>query len=138
MAAYIARRIALIALVLVAVSILVFAITTLLPANVAYLILGPFAQPEQVHALEVKLGLNDPVWQQYLRWAGGFLTGNLGESTLMNRPIAPLLAEAIGRSLMLTGVSFLLIALIGVGLGIVAALRHGRPLDHGISVATYL
>ena len=68
--AYIARRIVFIALVLVAVSMLVFAITTLLPANVAYLILGPFAPPEQVRALELKLGLTDPIWQQYLRWAG--------------------------------------------------------------------
>jgi len=138
MIGYVARRLVFVVLVLIAVSMLVFGITALLPANVAYLILGPFAQPEQVHALELKLGLTDPIWQQYLRWAGGFLTGNLGESTLMNRPIAPLLAEAIGRSLMLTGVSFVLIALIGVGLGIVAALRHGRPLDHGVSVATYL
>jgi peptide/nickel transport system permease protein len=138
MIGYVAQRLVFMVLVLVAVSMLVFGITALLPANVAYLILGPFAQPEQVHALELKLGLTDPVWQQYLRWAGGFLTGNLGESTLMNRPIAPLLAEAIGRSLMLTGVSFVLIALIGVGLGIVAALRHGRALDHGVSVATYL
>jgi peptide/nickel transport system permease protein len=138
MIGYVARRLVFVVLVLIAVSMLVFGITALLPANVAYLILGPFAQPEQVHALELKLGLTDPVWQQYLRWAGGFLSGNLGESTLMNRPIAPLLAEAIGRSLMLTGVSFLLIALIGVGLGIVAALRHGRALDHSISVATYL
>jgi peptide/nickel transport system permease protein len=138
MIGYVAQRLVFVVLVLIAVSMLVFGITALLPANVAYLILGPFAQPEQVHALELKLGLNDPIWQQYLRWAGGFLTGNLGESTLMNRPIAPLLAEAIGRSLMLTGVSFVLIALIGVGLGIVAALRHGRALDHGISVATYL
>jgi peptide/nickel transport system permease protein len=138
MIGYVAQRLVFVVLVLIAVSMLVFGITALLPANVAYLILGPFAQPEQVHALEVKLGLTDPVWQQYLRWAGGFLTGNLGESTLMNRPIAPLLAEAIGRSLMLTGVSFVLIALIGVGLGIVAALRHGRALDHGVSVATYL
>jgi peptide/nickel transport system permease protein len=138
MIGYVARRLVFVVLVLIAVSMLVFGITALLPANVAYLILGPFAQPEQVHALELKLGLTDPIWQQYLRWAGGFLTGNLGESTLMNRPIAPLLAEAVGRSLMLTGVSFVLIALIGVGLGIVAALRHGRPLDHGVSVATYL
>jgi peptide/nickel transport system permease protein len=138
MIGYVARRLVFVVLVLIAVSMLVFGITALLPANVAYLILGPFAQPEQVHALELKLGLTDPVWQQYLRWAGGFLSGNLGESTLMNRPIAPLLAEAIGRSLMLTGVSFILIALIGVGLGIVAALRHGRALDHSISVATYL
>jgi peptide/nickel transport system permease protein len=138
MIGYVARRLVFVVLVLIAVSMLVFGITALLPANVAYLILGPFAQPEQVHALEVRLGLNDPVWQQYLRWAGGFLSGNLGESTLMNRPIAPLLAEAVGRSLMLTGASFVLIALIGVGLGIVAALRHGRALDHGVSVATYL
>ena len=138
MAAYILRRLAFVVLVLVAVSMLVFGITTHLPANVAYLILGPFASPEQVRALELKLGLTDPVWLQYARWAGGFLSGNLGESTLMNRPIGPLLAEAIGRSLMLTGASFVLIAVIGVGLGIVAALRHGRALDHGVSILTYL
>jgi peptide/nickel transport system permease protein len=138
MAGFIARRLAFVVLVLVAVSMLVFGVTTMLPANVAYLILGPFAPPEAVRALELKLGLTDPVWQQYLRWAGGFLKGDLGVSTLMNRPIAPLLGEAIGRSLMLTGISFVLIALIGVGLGVVAALRHGRPLDHGVSVATYL
>lgn len=138
MTGYIARRLFFVVLVLVAVSMLVFGITALLPANVAYLILGPFAPPEQVRALELKLGLTDPIWQQYVRWAGGFLSGNLGESTLMNRPIGPLLMEAIGRSMMLTGASFVLIAVIGVGLGIVAALRHGRLLDHGISVGTYL
>jgi peptide/nickel transport system permease protein len=138
MTGYIARRLLFVVLVLVAVSMLVFGITALLPANVAYLILGPFAPPEQVRALELKLGLTDPIWQQYLRWAGGFLSGNLGESTLMNRPIGPLLMEAIGRSMMLTGASFVLIAVIGVGLGVAAALRHGRLLDHGISVGTYL
>jgi peptide/nickel transport system permease protein len=138
MTGYIAQRLFFVVLVLVAVSMLVFGITALLPANVAYLILGPFAPPEQVRALELKLGLTDPIWRQYLRWAGGFLSGNLGESILMNRPIAPLLMEAIGRSMMLTGASFVLIAVIGVGLGIAAALRHGRPLDYGISVGTYL
>jgi peptide/nickel transport system permease protein len=124
--------------VLVAVSMLVFGITMLLPGNVAYLILGPFAPPEQVRALELKLHLTDPVWQQYLRWAGAFLSGDLGESTLMNRPVAPLLMEALSRSLVLTSVSFVLIAVIGIGLGVVAALRHGRPLDHTVSIATYL
>lgn len=138
MAVYIARRLLFMALVLVAVSVMVFGITMLLPANVAYMILGSFAPPEQVHALELKLGLTDPAWQQYARWALGFLRGDLGESTLMNRPIAPLLADAVGRSLMLTGASFVLIALIGVGLGILAALRHGRALDHAVSIGTYL
>src|SRR5829696_6171322 len=138
MAGYVVRRLFSVALVLVAVSMLVFGITAILPANVAYLILGPFAQPEQVRALELKLGLTDPVWQQYWRWASGMLTGDLGESMLMNRPIAPLLVEAIERSLTLTLVSFVLIAVIGIGLGVAAALRHGRFLDHAVSVVTYL
>lgn len=138
MAAYITRRMILIALVLVAVSILIFAITTVLPGSVAHLILGPFAPPEQVQALEQKLGLTDPFWRQYLRWAGAVVSGDLGESMLMNRPIAPLLMEALGRSLVLASVSFVLIAFIGIGLGVIAALRHGRPLDHAVSIATYL
>jgi peptide/nickel transport system permease protein len=138
MAGYVMRRLALVVVVLIAVSFLVFAITAILPANVAYLILGPFAPPEQVKALEIKLGLNDPVLVQYWRWASRFITGDFGESMLMNRPIAPILSEAIQRSLVLTLTSFVLIATIGVTLGVAAALRHNRPLDHAVSVATYL
>ncbi|MEN9590383.1 MAG: hypothetical protein RLZZ481_2169 [Pseudomonadota bacterium] len=138
MGSYIFRRLLAVLAVLLAVSILVFAISSLLPANVAYLILGPFAPPEQVRVLELRLGLTDPIWQQYWRWASGFLSGDLGQSMLMNRPIAPLLVGAIGHSLILTLSSFVLIATIGVTLGIVAALHHGKPLDHGVSIITYL
>ncbi len=138
MAGYVLRRLLLIVLVLVAVSLLVFAITSILPASVAHLILGPFAPPEQVKALEVKLGLNDPVLVQYWRWASRLISGDFGESMLMNRPVAPILLEAIQRSATLTAAAFVLIALIGVSLGVIAALRHNRPLDHAISVATYL
>jgi len=138
MGSYIFRRLLAVLAVLLAVSVLVFAISSLLPANVAYLILGPFAPPEQVRVLELRLGLTDPIWQQYWRWVSGFLSGDLGQSMLMNRPIAPLLAEAIGHSLILTLSSFALIATIGVTLGIVAALHHGKPLDHGVSIITYL
>ncbi len=138
MAGYVLRRLFLIALVLVAVSLLVFTITSILPASVAHLILGPFAPPEQVKALEIKLGLNDPVLVQYWRWATRFVAGDFGESMLMNRPVAPILAEAILRSATLAVAAFTLIALLGVSLGVVAALRHNRPLDHAVSVATYL
>jgi peptide/nickel transport system permease protein len=138
MTAYILNRLGSVLLILIAVSILIFGITALLPANVAYLILGQFPDPVQVQALELKLGLNDPLWQQYLRWAGGILSGDLGTSMLMNRPIGPMLYEAIGRSLVLACSSFVLIAVIGIGLGVIAALRHGRALDHGVSIGTYL
>ena len=138
MAAYLVRRLALVGVVLVAVSMLVFAITAILPGSVAHLILGPFAPPEQVTALELKLGLNDPLWLQYWRWISHVAAGDFGQSTLMNRPVGPMLAEAFARSLTLTLVSFVLIAVFGVGLGVLAALRHNRPLDHAISIATYL
>src|SRR3954471_13429401 len=138
MVGYVTRRLLLVIVVLIAVSLLVFAITAILPGNVAYLILGPFAAPDQVKALEIKLGLNDPILVQYWRWASHFVTGDFGQSMLMNRPIAPVLGEAIQRSVVLTLTSFVLIAVIGVSLGVAAALRHNRPLDHAVSIATYL
>ncbi|MEZ5842753.1 MAG: ABC transporter permease [Hyphomicrobiaceae bacterium] len=138
MTAYIVRRLLLVVVVLVAVSLLIFAITHLLPGNVAYLILGPFAPLEQVKALENKLGLNDPFLTQYVRWAARFAVGDFGLSTLMNRPVAPLLWDALQKSLVLAATAFVLIAVIGVTLGVLAALRHGRPLDHAVSIGTYL
>ena len=138
MTAYIVRRLLFAALVLVAVSALVFVITMKLPGSVAHLILGQFATPEQVAVLETELGLKDPWYVQYRRWAAGVLAGDFGRSTRMDRPIGPLLVEHIARSLTLTLTAFVLIAVIGVSLGVIAALRHGRPLDHAVSVLTYL
>ena len=138
MAGYTIRRLLLVLVVLAAVSLLVFAITSILPGNVAHLILGQFAPPDQLKALETKFGLNDPVLVQYWRWATKFITGDFGQSILQSRPVAPLVAEALQRSLVLTLVSFFFIATVGISLGVIAALRHGRLLDHTISVATYL
>ena len=138
MAAYIIRRLALVGVVLAAVSVLVFAITSILPGSVAHMILGPFASPEQVRTIELKLGLNDPLWLQYWRWISRLAGGDLGHSLLMDRPIGPMLAEAFARSLTLTLASFVMIAVIGVGLGVIAALRHNGPLDHAVSIGTYL
>jgi len=135
---YVIQRLALVVVVLVAVSMLVFAITAILPGSVAHLILGPFAAPEQVKALELKLGLADPLWLQYWRWASRLLVGDFGRSLLMDRPVSPLIAEAFTRSLTLAFTSFVLIALIGVGLGVIAALSHNGPLDHAVSVGSYL
>ena len=87
MTGYVIRRLVLVGVVLVAVSMLVFAITAILPGSVAHLILGPFAPPEQVKALELKLGLNDPLWLQYWRWASRLATGDFGHSMLMDRPV---------------------------------------------------
>jgi len=138
MAFYIARRVAAIGLILVAISILIFAITQVLPGNVARMIAGQFATPDVIAAIEAKLGLNDPLVVQYGRWASRVLSGDLGKSLIMERPIGPMLRTALANSAMLAAVSLAVVAIAGVGLGIVAAIRHNTTLDHGISVVTFL
>jgi peptide/nickel transport system permease protein len=138
MAFYIVRRVAAIAAILVVISILIFAITQALPGNVARMIAGQFATPDVIAAIEAKLHLNDPLLVQYWRWATGLLRGDLGRSLIMERPIAPMLSDALANSARLAVVSLVVVTVVGIGLGIVAAVRHNTAIDHAISVFTFL
>src|SRR5258708_32361127 len=91
-------------------SVLIFGIIHILPGNVAYAILGEFATPAAVAQLEAKLGLNDPLPVQYWRWLDAMMHGDLGMSIVMNRPAASLIGEALGRSALLAGLAFGVIA----------------------------
>jgi peptide/nickel transport system permease protein len=126
------------ALTLVFTAVLVFSATQLMPGNVAHLILGQFASPEAIAALEVKLGLDQPAWVQFVRWASGLLTGDFGESPRMGLAIGPVLAQRLGMSLVLAGASLALVALVGVALGTLAALRRGRPTDRVLSAVSLI
>jgi peptide/nickel transport system permease protein len=134
---YIVKRLGYICLILVAMSILVFAITQVLPGNVARMILGQFASADSIKILEAKLGLNDPLPVQYWRWFSALLHGDLGQSLVMERPIAPMLWEALGRSAILAGSAIVFVAIVGIGLGVAAAVRQNRLVDHAVSVFTY-
>lgn len=109
-----------------------------MPGNVAYMILGDFASPEDIATLENKLGLNDPVYLQYWNWASKLLTGDLGTSYIMDRPIGPVLGEAVGKSAILAGISIVLVAFFGIWLGVFSGVRHGKPADHIVSIVTYI
>ena len=134
---YLCKRLLYIVMTLLIMSILVFWITQIMPGNVAYSILGDFAAPADIARLQAKLGLNDPAYLQYLRWAGGLLHGNLGESLVMDRPVAGVLWQAVGRSAILAGFAFAIVIVCGIWLGIFSGVRHGRPVDRAVSVATY-
>jgi len=135
---YILRRLFYIVLILLVMSMLIFWITQILPGNVAYLILGDFAPLDQVHAMEEKLGLNDPIYVQYWRWVSSVLRGDLGTSLIMERPVAPMLFDAIGRSAILAGVAMVFITLLGIWLGVFAAVHYNQRTDHAISMGTYV
>lgn len=134
MGGFIARRLLGVVGILAATTVLVFGIINALPGNVAYAILGEFATPSAVAMLEAKLGLNDPLWLQYWHWLEGLLHGDLGQSLTMDRPAGPLIAEALGRSAVLAGFAFVLVAALGVGSGVLAAVRAGRLSDHVLTV----
>ena len=136
--AYLLKRVGFIAVILLIVSFVVFAVTQILPGNAAQMILGEFALPEQLEALERQFGLDDPWFVQYGRWLGGLLTGDWGTSMVMRQPVLPLVLDALSRSLVLAGLSLLAVTFIAIPMGVFAAARRGKAADTGISVVSYI
>jgi peptide/nickel transport system permease protein len=117
----------------------------MIPGTIADLMVPPGAPPELVREIGALYGFDRPVWEQYLRWLGQVLTGNLGLSVATGRPIAGELFAALGNTLQIT--IFAAIAGFGSGIlfGSIAALHHKRWPDRvfsmlmtaGLSVPNY-
>ena len=88
----------------------------------------------QVDALRAQLGLDLPLWQRYLNWLGGLFTGNLGISYNYDMPVGQLLAGRVGVTAALAGLSFVLIVVISIPLGILCARYEGGILDRALTV----
>ncbi len=134
MLAFILKRVGLGLITLWILSVLVFFAAQVLPGDPARAILGPLAAPSAVAALSRQLGTNRPVIDQYGSWIGHVLTGNLGTSYQYQSPVGPILTKALGHSLELALVAFVLVVPLGILGGVVAALNVGRPIDRIISV----
>ncbi|WP_424814382.1 ABC transporter permease [Roseococcus sp. YIM B11640] len=137
MATFLAKRFLAVIFVLWAMTVLVFAIVNILPGSVAHMILGEFATNEAIAALEERLGLNDPLYVQYWRWFTGMLRGDFGMSLTMDRPALPLIMDALGRSAILAGISIVLVAIIGISLGIHSATHAGSWSDRVLTLMQY-
>jgi peptide/nickel transport system permease protein len=135
--AFIFRRLLVSVGVVWLMSVIVFSAVYALPGNVAYMILGQYASPADIAALEQKLGLNDPLWVQYVRWLTALVHGDLGQSLSMNRPVGPLLLESLQHSSVLMCISLPLIAIVGISLGVYAAARQGSLSDRILGLLEY-
>lgn len=138
MTRFLLKRLGMVVVTLVVVSLLVFGITQVLPADAATMLLGENATPEQLAAVRVRLGLDRPVWVQYGRWAGGVLRGDLGVSTDSGQPVATVMLTALSRSLLLAACALGLMLVVAVPLGVVAAMRRGRAADLGVGLVSYV
>src|SRR5882672_10011102 len=136
MAAYVVQRLSAVMVIMVAMSVLVFLATHALPSNAAALILGQYSTPETQAALEHKLGFDQPLPLQYWRWASHMLQGDMGRSFEMERPVAPMLWDALSRSAILAA-SMAVVSTLGLTLGVIAAVWRGRWPDHAASIFTY-
>jgi peptide/nickel transport system permease protein len=125
----------------------VFVIFRIVPGDPAAMTLGFDAPPEAYAALRAELGLDDPLLEQYLRWMGNLLRGDLGTSiTHGGADVAGLVFPALGRTLELAVLSILLAVVIAVPLGMMSAIREGTWVDHvarvlatlGFSMPTYV
>lgn len=121
---------------LLAVSVLVFVGTELLPGDLAQAILGQSATPETVAAIRAKLHLTDPAYLRYFRWLFGVVQGDFGNSLATGRPIAATIPPRLLSTLFLAGTAAVVAVPTAVLLGLLAALYRDKPLDRGVSIGT--
>ena len=134
MTLYILKRLGLALLTLVLLSLIIFFAGSVLPGNPGRAILGPFASEHAVQALNQTLGVNRPLIAQYWSWVTGILHGDLGTSYQYRLPVSTFLFPALGRSLKLAILAFVILVPLAILGGVLAALYRGRFVDRSISV----
>ncbi|MFA6964340.1 ABC transporter permease [Bosea sp. (in: a-proteobacteria)] len=121
-------------LLLFVVSLLVFWACEILPGDVAQVALGQYATPENVKALRIEMGLNQPPLQRYLQWLIGAVQGDWGRSLVTKSPVSGLLSERVANTALLAGITTLIAVPLAIALGVVMAMWNGRALDRGASI----
>jgi peptide/nickel transport system permease protein len=129
----VAQRIALGLLLLLAVSMLIFAGTQILPGDVAASILGQAATPQSLANLREELGLNDPAYVRYARWLGGILTGDLGTALSSRQDIATTLMPRLWNTLFLAFWAAVVSVPLAILLGLLAVRYRNGVIDKTIS-----
>jgi peptide/nickel transport system permease protein len=107
------------------VSIVVFLMVRAIPGDAALVLLGPTAKPEQVAALRAQMGLDEPIWRQYLIWIGGVFHGDLGHSWINGFPVGELIMQKLPATVALAAGSMIVAVAIAIPMGILPALRPG-------------
>lgn len=128
------KRLAALVVTLWAASVVVFLVMAVLPGDPAAVMLGTGARPDTLAALRRELGLDQPLVVQYLDWVGGFVSGDFGRSYTYDVPVAQLVLERAVVSLPLALMAMALSTVIAIPAGVIAASRHNRPADIGLSL----
>ncbi len=137
MVAFVTRRLLYLVPVLLAVSLLTFLIASLLPGDLAYVILGDQATPEKVEALRHDMGLDQPALIRYFQWLGHILQGDFGRSFRTGQTVLQVVAERLPVSFELMIMAELIGLIIGVPLAIVCAAKSGSAFDRFMTSSAF-
>ena len=126
---YVVRRILALVITMVMVSFLAFAAFHMISGDPAQAILGTNATPERLELLRHQLGLDQPFLVQYLRWITGFFSGDLGISYSYRQPVADLIIPKLKVTLLMVIISFIIIVVCSLPLGLRSAQKTGRRME---------
>lgn len=138
MTQYILRRLIHAVFIIWGCATLVFILIRLIPGDPVIQMLGPEYTPEAAAALNRKLGLDEPIYVQYVKWFGNVLRGDLGGSIATGETVAGAIMTGLPKTLSLTLLSFVIATLIAVPAGILAALKRNSPVDYLVSVLAFI
>ncbi|MFB3107312.1 MAG: ABC transporter permease [Pseudomonadales bacterium] len=138
MLALIVRRLLLSVVTLMIVSVVVFAVTELLPGDWATAYFGREATPERLERLRAELGLDRPATERFANWFVRAVQGDLGSSLSRKEPVAGVIAFRLRNSLLLGGVAGLVAIPLALALGVIAGLTRGRRADVSISTISLI
>ena len=123
---------------LLIVTIILFLMINLLPGNAADLLIGDTGDVEMIDQIEARLGLDQPVYIQYVRWLGNALRGNLGNSYFTGLPVWDRICERLPVTLELILLSMTLAVIIGIPIGILCAVHRNRTIDYIFSTLSMI
>ncbi len=129
MGAYIVRRLLVTIVVLLLVSLISFSIMQLVPGDPAVVMAGLAASSDQIQAIRVQFGLDQPFYVQIVRWYAGIAVGDMGQSMTLGRSVGQALIERLPATLGLAVVAFAMTMVLGLGAGILAAIRQNTWVD---------
>lgn len=146
MLTYVARRLLAIIPVMLMVAVVVFLILRLTPGDPAAIIAGDNASAQQLAEIRMQMGLDQPVYTQFVTWVGHLLAGNLGVSLISGMAVTDLIGQRMWPSLALGSITIVLAVLIAIPLGVFAAWKQGQLTDRlvmagsvlGFSVPTFV
>jgi glutathione transport system permease protein len=136
--AFLIRRTGLALVTGLSVLTLVFLLVRVLPGDPAQVVLGDFASEAALNALRQRLGLDQPLWEQYATFIKGALTGDWGVSLVTGRPVITEIMAVLPWTIELTVISLALGAAAGIPLGVLAAVNRNRALDYVTRIASLL